>query len=75
MFSPFDKMVTVSYIYGQPRIHTNKEEYVSKTNVSHVEISDHYAFFWNRKINFGVKKSSHKSITYRSFKYFNEEAF
>ena len=38
-------------------------------------ISEHYAIFCNRKVNFRFKKNSHKSIKYRSFKHFDENAF
>ena len=39
------------------------------------DISDHYAIFCNRKVNFSFKKYSHKLIKYRSFKHFDENAF
>ena len=38
-------------------------------------ISDHYAIFCNRKVNFSFKKNSHQSIKYRSFKHFDDNAF
>ena len=37
-------------------------------------ISDHYAIFCSSKLNFSFKKNSHKSIKYRSFKHFDENA-
>ena len=38
-------------------------------------VSDHYAISCNRKVNFSLKKKSHKSIKYRSFNNFDESAF
>ena len=38
-------------------------------------MSDHHAIFCNRKINCILKRNSHKSIKYRSFKNFDETAF
>ena len=38
-------------------------------------ISVHFAVFCNRKINASLKKNSHKSITYRSFKHFDKIEF
>ena len=56
-------------------IYVSNEENVSRASVSKIGISDHCAVFCNRKINSCFKKKSHKSITYRSFKHFNENDF
>ena len=49
-------------------IYTSNEENILDTHVSQIGLSDHYAIFCCRKINFSLKSSSHKSIKYRSFK-------
>ena len=51
------------------------EERISNIRVSRIHISDHYAIFCNRKINPAIRKESHKEITYRSFKHFNNDLF
>ena len=56
-------------------IYTNEDEHVSSTHVAHIQISDHYAIFCNRRISPVFKKDSHKSISYRSFKHFNDDMF
>lgn len=56
-------------------IYSNIEGNITKVNVFKSAISDHYAIFANRKINAPVNKHSHKTITYRSFKHFNEHTF
>ena len=56
-------------------IYTNEEEHISNILVSQINISDHYAIFCNRRISPTIKKDSHKSITYRSFKHFNDDMF
>ena len=38
-------------------------------------ISDHYAIFGNRRLNISERKNAHQTITYRSFKHFDVEAF
>ena len=48
---------------------------ISHVNVSRIGISDHFAIFCTRKINFKEKTFSHNFIKYRSFKTFSEEAF
>ena len=56
-------------------ISTSNEENISEAHVAQLGVSDHYAIFCNRKINCILKRNSHKSIKYRSFKSFDEIAF
>ena len=56
-------------------IYTSTEENISCVSVKKLTVSDHYAIFGNRKINSFVHKHSHQTITYRSFKHFDEIAF
>ena len=56
-------------------IYPGDEENLSKVHVCQIGISDHFAVFCNRKINASLKKNSHKSIKYRSFKHFDEINF
>ena len=56
-------------------IYTSNEENISEAHVAPLGVSDHYAIFCNRKINCILKRNSHKSIKYRSFKKFDEIAF
>ncbi len=43
--------------------------------INKTSLSDHYAIFCNRKLNNCANKHSHETITYRSFKTFDENAF
>ena len=54
-------------------IYTSTEENISC--VKELTLNDHYAIFGNDKINSFVHKHSHQTITYRSFKHFDEIAF
>ena len=56
-------------------IYLSDEDNLSKVHVCPAGISYHFAMFCNRKINASLKKNSHKSITYRSFKHFDETEF
>ena len=56
-------------------IYTTYEENISDARVAQIGLSDHYAIFCCRKINFSLKSNSHKTIKYRSFKSFNENEF
>ena len=56
-------------------IYTSNEENISEAHVAQLGVSDHYAIFCNRKIDCILKRNSHKSIKYRSFKSFDEIAF
>ena len=51
------------------------EDNINNVNVFKSTISDHYAIFGNRKINASSNKHSHQTITYRSFKHFDESNF
>ena len=51
------------------------EENLRNVHMAEFGISDHYAIFCNRKVNFSFKMNSHKSIKYRSLKHFDENAF
>lgn len=55
--------------------YTSNEDYISRVCVNKQTISDHYAIFGNRKCNCAVNRHSHQTITYRSFKHFDENAF
>ena len=56
-------------------IYTSNEDNISYVRVNKQTISDHYAIFGNRKLNCAVNRHSHQTITYRSFKHFDENAF
>ncbi|MCG8093593.1 MAG: endonuclease/exonuclease/phosphatase family protein [Candidatus Thiodiazotropha endolucinida] len=56
-------------------IYTNAVENISKAHVCQTTISDHYAIFGSRKLNNCIKTNTHQTITYRSFKNFDENAF
>ena len=55
-------------------LYSRNEENLSNVHVAELGISDHYAIFCNRQVNFSFKKNSHKSTKYRSFKHFDENA-
>ena len=56
-------------------IYTNLDENISRVHVCKIAISDHYAVFGNRKLNNCIKTNTHQTITYRSFKNFDETMF
>ena len=56
-------------------IYTSNEDNISYVRVNKQTISDHYAIFGNRILNCAVNRHSHQTITYRSFKHFDENAF
>ena len=56
-------------------IYTNFDEKIAHVNVCKISISDHFAVFGNRKLNNCVKSNTHQTITYRSFKNFDENSF
>ena len=56
-------------------IYTNLDENISRVHVCKIAISDHYAVFGNLKLNNCIKTSTHQTITYRSFKNFDETMF
>ena len=54
-------------------IYCNVEANVSSVNVPEIGLSDHFPIFLTRKTNCTEPKFSHHTITYRSFKFFNEQ--
>ena len=56
-------------------IYTNVEKNINHVSVCKLCISDHYAIVCNIKLNFSLGKHCHQTITYRSFKTFDENAF
>ena len=56
-------------------IYSSNEENISSARVARLGISDHFAILCCRKTNFSLKGTAHKSIKYRSFKSFDENAF
>ena len=56
-------------------IYSSNEENISSVRVARLGISDHFAILCCRKTNFSLKGNAHKSIKYRSFKSFDENAF
>ena len=67
--------VTLSTSSLLDHIYTNREDNIVSVRVPKLGISDHYAVFCNRKINQSFKTQAHNTITYRSFKHFNETEF
>lgn len=56
-------------------IYTNIEENIQRVHVERLCLSDHFAVFCNRKSQSVIGKNTHQSITYRSFKNFEENRF
>ena len=56
-------------------IYTNTEENIQRVHVERLCLSDHYAVFCNRKTQSNISKNIHQTITYRSFKNFEENRF
>ena len=57
-------------------IYTNNENNIQYVNVEKMCISDHYGIFCNRSTNvLPDKNDDHQTITYRSFKHFDESCF
>ena len=56
-------------------MYTKMEENVNHVSVSKISISHQNAIFGNRKLNFSIGKHCHQTISYRSFKHFDEHAF
>lgn len=56
-------------------IYSNCSENVACVNVPKIGMSDHYPIFFTRKIHGRVPQSGHHTITYRSFKDFDETSF
>ena len=56
-------------------IYTNREENILRVHVGKFSLSDHYAIFGNRKLNSQLRNKKHHTITYRSFRHFDENMF
>ena len=57
-------------------IYTNNENNIQSVNVEKMCISDHYGIFCNRSTHvLPDKNDDHQTITYRSFKHFDESCF
>ena len=52
--------------------YANFDENITRVHGCKISISDHYAIVGNRKLNNCVKSNTHQTITYRSFKNFDE---
>ena len=57
-------------------IYTNNENNIHSVNVEKICLSDHYGFFCNRSFHvLPDKNNEHQTITYRSFKNFDQSCF
>ena len=56
-------------------IYCNTEANINSVDVPQLGLSDHYPVFLTRKTNCSTPKFSHHTISYRSFKNFNEQTF
>ena len=56
-------------------IYTCTEENIQRVHVERLCLSDHYAVFCNRKTQSNISKNIHQTITFRSFKNFEENRF
>lgn len=56
-------------------IYCNMPANISSIKIPKLGLSDHFPIFFTRKLNFSQTKSSHHTISYRSFKGFNETEF
>ena len=56
-------------------IYSNSPENVKSVHVPKIGLSDHFPVFVTRKVNNHTPKDSHYTISYRSFKHFNEANF
>ena len=56
-------------------IYKNCEENISRVHVGKPSLNDHYAIFGNRKLNSQIRNKEHHTITYRSFRHFDENLF
>ena len=56
-------------------IYCNIHDNIKSIDVPQLGLSDHFAVFLTRKPNSSLPKKSHHTISYRSFKNFNEENF
>ena len=56
-------------------IYTNCSENVNLVNVPKIVLGDHFSIFFTRKIHVRPPKGKHFTISYRSFKDFDETKF
>ena len=54
-------------------IYTNCPENVNSVHVSKLGLSDHFPVFFTRKMHNNMPKRNHYTISFRSFKDFDEE--
>ena len=56
-------------------IYCNMQTNLSSIDVPQIGLSDHFPIFLTRKTNCSIPKFSHHTISYRSYKHFNEQEF
>ena len=56
-------------------IYANCPENVNSLNIPKIGLSDHFPIFFTRKMHVQPPKTEHYTISYRSFKHFNEDKF
>ena len=56
-------------------IYANCPENVNSLNIPKIGLSDHFPIFFTRKMHVQPPKTDHYTISYRSFKNFNEDKF
>ena len=56
-------------------IYANCPENVNSINIPKIGLSDHFPIFFTRKMHVQPPKTDHYTISYRSFKNFNEDKF
>ena len=56
-------------------IYCNMQTNLNATDVPKIGLSDHFPIFLTRKTNCSVPKLTHHTISYRSYKHFNEQEF
>ena len=56
-------------------IYSNCPELISNAKVDDLGLSDHFPISCSLNLNISPKRKTHKEITYRSFKYFNQSLF
>ena len=56
-------------------IYANCPENVNSINIPKIRLSDHFPIFFTRKMHVQPPKTDHYTISYKSFKNFNEDKF
>ena len=56
-------------------IYCTMQENLNSIDVPQIGLSDHFPIFLTRKTNCSVPKLSHHTISYRSYKHFDEQNF